>query len=47
MATNVPQITLKPFIDDGWSMATNMVEVVAKNNHYKDMEIIVYTCRDD
>jgi hypothetical protein len=42
MATNGPPKTLKPFIDQGWSMATNSVEVVAKNNPYQGRKIFVY-----
>jgi hypothetical protein len=32
METNGPPKTLKPFIDKGWSMETNLVKVVVKND---------------
>jgi len=42
METNWPPKTLKPFIDVGWSMETNSVEVVAKNSPYQGRKISVY-----
>ena len=42
MATNWPPKTLKPFIDKGWSMATNSVKVTAKNSPYQGRNISVY-----
>jgi very-short-patch-repair endonuclease len=42
MGTNWPPKTLKPFIDEGWSMGTNSVEVVAKNSSYQGRKISVY-----
>ncbi len=42
MAVNWPPKTLKPFIDEGWSMGTNSVEVVAKNSPYQGRNISVY-----
>ena len=43
MAVNWPQKVLKPFVDNGLSMATNLVEVVAKNNFYQGRKIVVYS----
>ncbi len=43
MRTNWPPKTLKPFVDEGWSMRTNSVEVVAENSPYRGRRIIVYT----
>jgi very-short-patch-repair endonuclease len=34
--------TLKPFIDKGWSMETNLVKVVAKNSPYQGRKISIY-----
>jgi len=42
MATNLPSKTLKPFIDEGWSMATNRIKVVAKNSPYQGRKISIY-----
>ncbi|MCK5876275.1 MAG: hypothetical protein KAG43_01470, partial [Candidatus Marithrix sp.] len=42
MATNWPPKTLKPFIDDGLSMETNSVKVVAKNSPYQGRKITTY-----
>ncbi len=42
METNGPPKTLKPFIDKGWSMETNLVKVVAKNSPYKGRKISIY-----
>jgi len=33
MAGNWPPKNLKPFVDKGWSMGTNLVEVIAKNSN--------------
>lgn len=35
MATNLPSKTLKPFIDEGWSMATTLVKVTARRISYR------------
>ena len=43
MAVNWPQKALKPFIDNSLSMATNLVEVVAKNSFYQGRKIVVYS----
>jgi hypothetical protein len=43
MAVNWPQKTLEPFIDNGLSMAANLVEVVAKNSPYQGRKIVVYS----
>jgi len=43
MGTNWPPKTLKPFVDNGFSMGTNSVKVVANNSPYKGRKIIVYT----
>jgi len=42
METNWPPKTLKPFIDKGWSMETNLVKVVAKNSPYQGRKISIY-----
>ena len=42
MAVNWPKKTLKPFIDGGWSMAVNLVKVVAKNSPYQGRKISIY-----
>jgi very-short-patch-repair endonuclease len=42
MRGNWPPKTLKPFIDKGWSMETNLVEVVAKNSPYQGRKISIY-----
>jgi hypothetical protein len=42
MAVNWPPKTLKPFIDEGWSMAVNRVEVAAKNSPYQGRKISIY-----
>jgi len=39
--TGVPK-SLKPFIDKGFSMATTLIKVTAKNSHYKGRKIVVY-----
>jgi len=43
MVTNGLPKTLEPFIDNGLSMVTNSVKVVAKNSPYKGRKIVVYT----
>jgi very-short-patch-repair endonuclease len=45
MRTNWPPKALKPFIDNGFSMVTNSVKVVAKNSPYKGRKIVVYTAK--
>ena len=42
MKTNWPPKALKPFVDEGWSMKTNSVEVVAKNSPYRGRKIVTY-----
>jgi len=42
MAVNWPPKTLKPFVDKGWSMAVNRVEVTAKNSPYQGRKISIY-----
>jgi very-short-patch-repair endonuclease len=42
MRTNWPPKTLKPFVDEGWSMRTNSVKVVAKNSPYQGRKIAIY-----
>ncbi|MFK5971556.1 MAG: DUF559 domain-containing protein [Candidatus Marithrix sp.] len=42
MRTNWPPKTIKPFIDKGWSMRTNLVKVVAKNSPYQGRKIVIY-----
>jgi len=39
--TGIPK-TLKPFIDEGLSMATTLIKVVAKNSPYQNRKIAVY-----
>ena len=43
MRGNWPQKTLKSFVYNGFSMGTELVEVAAKNSHYKGRKIVVYT----
>jgi len=43
MVTNRLPKTLEPFINNGFSMVTNSVKVVAKNSPYKGRKIVVYT----
>jgi very-short-patch-repair endonuclease len=43
MGTNWPPKTLKPFVDEGFSMGTNSVKVVANNSPFKGRKITVYT----
>ncbi len=42
MRTNWPPKVLKPFIDEGLSMRTNTVKVVAKNSPYQGRKIVIY-----
>ncbi len=42
VAVNWPSKTLEPFIDKGFSVAVNRVEVTAKDNPHKGRKIIVY-----
>jgi hypothetical protein len=42
VVTNGPPKTLKPFIDNGLSVVTNSVKVVAKNSPHKCKDITVY-----
>jgi very-short-patch-repair endonuclease len=42
MRTNWPPKVLKPFIDGGLSMRTNLVEVVTKNSPYQGRKIVIY-----
>ncbi|RKZ36832.1 MAG: hypothetical protein DRQ49_17285 [Gammaproteobacteria bacterium] len=42
VAVNWPKKTLKPFIDEGLSVAVNRVEVTAKDNPHKGRNITVY-----
>jgi hypothetical protein len=42
MKTNRLPKALKPFVDEGWSMKTNSVEVVAKNSPYRGRKIVTY-----
>ncbi len=42
MKTNWPPKTLKPFIDEGLSVKTNSVKVVAENSPHKGRNIVVY-----
>ncbi|MDM8560697.1 DUF559 domain-containing protein, partial [Candidatus Parabeggiatoa sp. HSG14] len=45
MGTNKLPKTLEPFIDKGWSMGTNSVEVVSKDSPYRGRKITVYTAK--
>ncbi|MDM8562249.1 hypothetical protein QUF54_02730 [Candidatus Marithioploca araucensis] len=42
MKTNWPPKSLEPFVNGGWSMKTNSVEVVAKNSPYQGRKIVTY-----
>ncbi len=42
MKTTWPPKTLKPFVDEGWSMKTTLVKVVAKKSPYEGRKIVVY-----
>ena len=42
MKTNGPPKTIKPFVDEGRSMRTNSIKVVAKNSPYQGRKIAIY-----
>jgi hypothetical protein len=41
MGAKWPPKALKPFVDKGWSMGAEMVEVVAENSPYKGRKIVL------
>jgi len=42
VAVNWPPKTLKPFIDNDFSVAPKLIQVVAKNSPYKDRKNSIY-----
>jgi hypothetical protein len=42
MAVNGPQKLIKALIYKGFSMAVNLIEVVAKNTPYQGLKIFIY-----